>query len=567
MRRQKMERTRRLRFVAGLVVSCAVATTCGSAQPVRIVGATQPEVVSSPVETTETAAVVVVTEPSKPDGALGAALAVHASAGPRATIYGRAGTFGNVINEPGSRDRTVAVDGWGFLPGQSAYFTAVDARGRVLIANQPQTDNQTLPTAVTMAVSVFDPSTNVFSNVLVPTSTGAQSAVALDGSGVGGADVSDLQLIDGPDGQSLVLTSVAPYNGWDSTRTGVYPTLSILQDELGTWTHRESYSSSWLRASSTEGQSVCAREIPAAPSTLPDCSGIAEIALLPSSAALVGVRYFGDTSIAQPNGGLAVIDLSGVVLASLVYPDVEVDGVRLKVHPREVDVDPTRPIGDERFVVVFDVDIEGGMARPFVAQEFRYDATSATVTAVSAPFTTGGTVDGVTAGVETAIYDHDGNLWIAEARSNSLRGGRVVRYRRPPGRSAVGGCTVDVADIVARWASACAPDFASGVVSEFGLVRSLTEDGPRHRIVAVTIGGAVGVVSEQGSRLSMQMPLNDLIDRYRYWVGPRKGAHSADGSTLWLPIQQTRSPAVCSAAACPQVALDQWLVALNLSEL
>jgi hypothetical protein len=255
------------------------------------------------------------------------------------------------------------------------------------------------------------------------------------------------------------------------------------------------------------------------------------------------------------------------VLSSMVYPTVVVDGVRLTVHPREVDVDPTRPIGDERFVVVFDVDVQGGRARPFVAQEFRYDATSAAVTALSAPFVTGGIVDGVVAGVETAVYDHEGNLWIAEARSNSLRGGRVVRYRRPNALAAIGGCSVDGADIVARWAMSCAPDFASAVVAEFGHVRSLTEDVPRHRMIAVTIGGAVGVVAERHSELAMQLPLNDLIDRNRFWIGPRKGTHSPDGATLWLPIQQTRSPAVCAAAACPQVVLDQWLAGINLAAL
>ena len=50
---------------------------------------------------------------------------------PVATIYGREGSFGTPRR--GDTDPFVdyqPVDGWGFLPGQAAYFSVVDERGR-----------------------------------------------------------------------------------------------------------------------------------------------------------------------------------------------------------------------------------------------------------------------------------------------------------------------------------------------------------------------------------------------------------------------------------------------------
>lgn len=484
------------------------------------------------------------------------------------TIYGRAGSFGNVQNGvPYPSTNVQPIQGWGFLPGQAAYFAAVDGRGRVLIANEPQTDNQTIPTAATMAVSVFDPAAAQFENIVMPTSTGALSAVALDGSGIGGADIADLQVIDRPDGQQVVVTSMAPYNGWDAVLTGIYPALGMLHEELGEWVPGKQYSGSDLRASGVPGAAMCNRDMPAAPGPVVDCWGLAEIGQLPVSKLLVATRYFSDPTNDQSNGGVAVLSPEGVVVAVFDYPSVVVGGRHLRVHAREVDVDPTSGVGDERFLVVFDV-AEGGSdgATQFVAQEFRFDIVSATITPVSIPFTTGGVLHGVAVGVETAGYDHDGNLWIAESRSNSLDGGRLVRYSPAGTRSQLSTtCAATPGSAADKWGMACFPDLVSDAPTGRGLVRSLTEDETRHRMIAITTGGSVIVASASDSRVALDLPLNELVDRYRYSIGPRKGATSPDGSMLWVPIQQLRSPAVCASAQCAPTVLDQWLAGIQLS--
>ncbi len=482
------------------------------------------------------------------------------------TVFGRTGSFGTLDGSTGGDTTVMPVADWSFLPGQAAYFTAVDADGRVVIANEPQTDNQTQPTASTMAVSVFDPRINSFDNVVIPTSNGDLTAVANDGSGIGGADVGDLQLIGEPGRQRLVVVSTAPYNGWDPAQHGVYPALSVLGNEDGTWRPTAAhYTAAHLRQASTVGASVCARELPTPAGALADCGGLAEIGLLPGSGLLVATRYFGHPENGQTNGGIVVLDPAGLIVASLVLPEVTVDGRTLAVRPREVAVDPTSVVGDERFLVVYDVFADGTDTVPFTAQEFRYIASTATIEPATAPFVTGGTVAGGPAGVETASYDHDGNLWIAEARSRSLAGGRLVRYDRDGGRIALASaCGAQPGAVFGRWGAVCRPDLTVDAGLDHSLVRSLTEDVARHRIVAVTIDGAVIVAGDDGGGIALQLPLGELVDRSQVAIGPRKGAVDPSGAALWIPIQQVRSPGACPSGTCPPAVLDQWLVRLDL---
>jgi hypothetical protein len=545
--------------LAAISIVAMTCTTCASARPDAGVS-----VAPMPATPTHAAPVPVEPVPVEPVPVEPVPVAAQAPSRPKVSLFGRAGSFGTVgTNASTSSVEAVAVDGWGLLPGQASFFAAVDAKGRVLIANEPQTDNQTRPTATTMAISVFDPALMRFENVVIPTSTGAVSTVAMDGSGVGGSDVSDLQIVDGPDGQQLMTVSVAPYNGWDSNKQGVYGTLTVLGDVDGSWVPQHQFTAANLRASSTAGARVCERNLQAFYAVVPDCGGLAEIELLPRSGLLVATRYFGEGP-ALPNGALVIFGRDGNVVADFRFPTVTVDGKRLTVHPREVDVDPTSLAGDERFLVIFDVEPVAGEPQPFVAQEFRF-ANNAVVP-VSFPFTTGGTVDGVRLGVETASYDHDGNLWIAEARSNTFQGGRIVRYSPPIGRAAIGSlCSATNGNAVANWGAACAPDFASEVTVNSGLVRSFSEDVVRHRMVAVTLAGTVAVVSGDGGEIALELPLGQLVDRNRFAIGPRKGA--VGGSTLWVPIQQLQSAAVCAAQRCAPQLLDQWLAGIDLSSI
>ena len=557
-----------------VVVALAGAALCMSviaiAQPTRFLGTTRPANLSvgplQPESTPVTEPKVEPTFVTTSAAPLSPSTAAPDPVKPAATIYGRVGSFG--VEATYDVDPFVSyqpVGGWGFLPGQAAYFVVVDERGRVVIANAPQTDNQTRPTAVTMAVSIFDPTVNRFNNLVIPTSTGASSAVAIDGSGVGGADVSDLQLIDGQFGQEIVLASVAPYNGWDASRSGVYPTLGVLDERSGSWVPGAVFTGAQLRASSDSGSHLCNRDLPAVPTPVADCWGLNEIGLLPASQLLVGTQYFSEPADSEANGGIAVLSAQGTVVSTFGYPSVSVGGRRLKVHLRELDVDPTGSVGDERFIVVFDVELAKGVSSPFVAQEFRFDAVSSRISAVSFPFVTGGSREGVALGVETAAFDHQGNLWIAESLSNSLLGGRIAVYNR--GSSLDSRCAVSPRKPSDRWGTACAPDRVFDTTFDLGLVRSLTEDVVRNRMIAVTMNGSVVVVSSTQSYEAGDLRLDRLVDRNLFWVGPRKGAISPDGSTLWVPIQQLQSPAACSETTCPPVVLDQWLAGLRLDSI
>lgn len=466
------------------------------------------------------------------DGVATASVMATRAGRPPVTVFGRAGSFGTAIGS--------AVAGWGFLPGQSAYFAAVDSLGRVFIADEPQTDNQADPTATTMAISVFDPSAARFTNLVVPTSTGAQSATAANG--VGGADVGDIHVIGG---ERLAVLSSAPYNGWNAVQLGVYPTYATVG--LRTSSLASSFTGAQLRAASTAGAGVCNRALPTSFGPVADCGGLAEFAVLPKSGFLAVSRFW--------DNGVVILDPTGRIVAALDYP------AGIDAHAREVDADPTSKAGDERFLVIFDT--FGTPQPPFVAQEFRW--TGKVIEPVTVPFTTGGTSHGVAMGTETAVYDHDGNLWIAEARSRTLDGGRLVRYSRSSGLTKLrSACAAIPGDVAKGWGTACAPDLTTDVTTGHALVRSLTDDAARHRVVAVTMDGTVATAAGTGGRVVLRLPLDALVDRTRFWIGPRKGATDPTRSWLWVPIQQTRTSA---CAGCAPAVLDQWLVRIDLLSL
>ncbi len=117
-----------------------------------------------------------------PTAAFADTASINVDPGAAVRIYGAAGTFGQLASAPvtptGQPLLTVPVDGWGFLPGQAAYFPTVAPDGTIVIANEPQTDNQLMPTARQMALTTFDPASRRFANTVVPTSTDAPSSAA-----------------------------------------------------------------------------------------------------------------------------------------------------------------------------------------------------------------------------------------------------------------------------------------------------------------------------------------------------------------------------------------------------
>ena len=111
-----------------------------------------------------------------------------------------------------------------------------------------------------------------------------------------------------------------------------------------------------IRASSPLGRSAC--PVGSDPQSQPvaECQGLTEVAQLPGSGDLVVTQYFDQPSSGHASGGLLILDPTGNILAHYTYPNLPgPNGTSLSVHPREVEADPTRHAGDERFAVVFDV--------------------------------------------------------------------------------------------------------------------------------------------------------------------------------------------------------------------
>ncbi|OAA18106.1 hypothetical protein UG55_11281, partial [Frankia sp. EI5c] len=117
------------------------------------------------------------------------------------SIFGAPGTFGDL--DGSSPIGTVEVPGWGFGPGQAAYMSAVAADGTVFIATTPFTDDQSKLTGTGMELGLFEPAQPRFSRLVIPSSTGRQTQprAELLFSGIGGGDVSDVQVVPAPAGE------------------------------------------------------------------------------------------------------------------------------------------------------------------------------------------------------------------------------------------------------------------------------------------------------------------------------------------------------------------------------
>ncbi|MDQ8047360.1 MAG: hypothetical protein REI11_22325, partial [Patulibacter sp.] len=517
-----------------------------------------------------------------------------ACAAPALRVYGAAGTFGGLTGATASpTGQSLAaqpIAGWGFLPGQSAYFPAIGAGGTVLIANEPQTDNQLLPTARQMVVSTFDPATQRFRNVVVPTSTGRTD---LGGpwpnasSTVGGGDVSDLEPVQ-IDGQPrIAFTSAMPFWGWNAASGGEYPTVGFLsRSSTGVWApdtkHVLTASTIAARSGST---GACTTKNAPSTGTFGDCHMPAELAQLPASGDLVMTQYAFDDA-ARPSGRISVLDTRGRVQASYAYPAITLpNGTTLAVHPREVDADPLGSTGDERFVVVFDAETGGGaLGDPPTAgaiQEFRFDASARRIVPTSAPVLSGDRdrSSGQALGFETAQYGSDGSLWVAQSRTGTLQAGPLAIYHRVAGSASVLGdrpaCAASPSWRGQAWGRACAPDERIDAATPLGIGRSLNEDAGTGAMVLTTMSGYVLPVAPAGSAgattahvaaTPVNLGLDQLADRSTVAIGPRKAAEDPASRTLWVPIQQLATTRTCAAWPCTPRALDQWLYGVDLAQ-
>ena len=499
-------------------------------------------------------------------------------------LYGADGSFGRAARlshvASGQSFGVVGVPGWAFVPGEAAYFTAVGPDGTVFIANEPQNDNQVFPTAREMVVSEFSPARDRFANLVIPTSTGQTDVAGPWPSHtlrVGGADIADLQPIDVNATEQIGFLSAQPYEGWNISKNGVYPTLGYLTHGRRGWSYDAATSVSALsiaRSATADTGQPCNQQTSADGQPFADCRLPTEMDQLPHSHDLVITQYASNIP-GGTSGQIMVLDTAGRMLASYSYPAISLpDGRTVDVHPREIDADPASPANDEHFVVIFDSST-GSQSGPFAMQEFTYHAATATITPLSAPVLTGDTArDGTALGFETARYDNHGDLWAAQSQTGTLTGGPIAVYHRTPTgvTLARAGCTVPPTWNGTQWASRCPPDTRITQTTTLGIVRSINQDPATGAMLLATMSGYLLPIqtASNGTTLTPERPvdlaLNTLTDRTSTLTGIRKGSIDPTTHTLYLPIQQIERAGACGARACAPRRLAQWLVAINLDQ-
>ncbi len=322
-------------------------------------------------------------------------------------VYGSAGSFGNLstaVALPGGQSvATEAVSGWGLLPGQSVMGAVLGPDGSIVMGNETQTGNQAQATADTMALSVFNPASNSFQNIVIPTSTGATS-VTEPGYPTGGADISAIASIPSQ-GNRIAFMSAWPWRGWNATTLGQYPSFGYLAPSSSGGYAYVPGSGRTATAIDPSG-AACPVQPTLYTPAVAECRGPAALEPLPDSGDIVVAQYYDNTNAGQDSGGLMVVNSQGQMVASFPYPNVTQNGSPVYAFPREVTVDPTSTSNHERFAVVFDI-FKGGLngslvQSTFTMQTFDFNAATATIRAESEPFLPSQNVGGSTAYFETA---------------------------------------------------------------------------------------------------------------------------------------------------------------------
>ena len=520
------------------------------------------------------------------------------STGPAVVLFGRAGTFGTLATATrlgsGHSFGARPVAGWGLTPGQS-FFYADAGKGEVLFATYPQSGNAIYPTADHMALSVFRRDSDTFRNITVPTSNGSLSATnpwTNPPGVVGGADVSDVQLVRTPDGtEKLAFLSAFPYHLWSIAEKGLYPALGFLRRVNGQWVYDAAASRSAQQLQDQNGaagrDAFPTREGPyGLGEPTASTRGFSEMAFTPRSGHLVVTQYLGDSSLGQRNGRIVVLGLDGSLKASYLLPNVpDPAGGTWHVSPKFVEADPSARLGDERFVVQYDAyytNAAGVTTWHYPIQEFAYNAATRAIRPVTAALEGTGYADGSELGY--ANYDRRGNLWVGTKVPGGygISAGPVVAYTKVAGRRSyeTGPCAVP-ADFPRRgWQVSCTPDVKVGGGGHEGYPQAIVEDsvgGPggarKGTIYAVTVTGSVVPIvptySGDGRLIGgVRKPVLALdLEPLRAAqpgrsVNARKGYIDGAGRSLWIPVATTSDD---PQARVPST-LPQWAYRVDLDK-
>lgn len=517
-------------------------------------------------------------------------------------IHGEAGTFGRILEPLRTRTpfATSVLPDLAFLPGKSAFFTAATSDGTIFAAGFHQNTENLVPTGCWVNVICINPDAATcwdegvgearhFANILVKTRDGAttdprdearcsepSSSFAFRSYGV---DISDIETVVDEQGEEHVafVSSLASLGNYGPSG---FPMLGFLSKIDGAWRLDEARQH-WLRdiaQSSPEALVACPGD---------DCGGVSEIAFLPRSRRLAVGVYF------PRRQGLLILSLDGEVLAHrrIPYPGNRCTSDPTDVIPwlgvRQVDVDPTSTLGDERIAITVD-----GFA-PFdhPIQELRYDeASRSLVPTTNLVVTTGGgeAPPDCTPRGQNANYDRLGNLVVGALVQGRATYNVYVKDPATGVRSIETRCpfTGDSEDEIGR---PCAADLSVGEIAGFdkkagprlGFTHhnANTLSAPGSSVLArVNFDGTVNLldlvrandlpvyVSYQRLGLDVhRLPRGDRVKGLVVW----KGALRESAKTLWVPVATTLQTAApgCSGGVFCEVWVNErrpsWLYEID----
>ena len=495
-------------------------------------------------------------------------------------------------------------------------------------------------------------------------------------------DVGDVDVLAG--GNAVVATGLALYDGQDLETEGQFPMFGIVTrgadgqwrvaegpdangdgrpDWRNAWSPRELYDAT-IAADPVNGpalgEAVCPikRDFFGQPILDPagrqvrDCTWTNEVAVMPHSNAVVLTHYgLGTVSVLELSGPDASGRYTARISAAYKFPDVDdpswpdsfsepspylkSDGGpcdapappaeadrKIGIAPREVQTDPSSPLGDERFAVSADMgawryrNSSGCVVNTTVAGgivEFSYNASAAVdqrIRPVSGPVlvneltTKPEPVNGLKAfaGIGPMRYDHQGNLWVPSGDDNFGGLGVKVYPKTASGRALSSSACFDpskpLQDYVAQtpgaramWGVICPAQYNIVQPKIVGPVFHLDEDPATGNMVITSWPhGTTIVIDPEGSGTSMTFRVSDVAfigaqatttqqvegpcsatPGQRCTAPPRlqamQGPVDASGR-VWVAVDQTTPTAI--DANSPELAMRsyaQWAYSIDLSRL
>jgi hypothetical protein len=513
-------------------------------------------------------------------------------------VYGRPGSFGTLANPAASGESLVTnpVPNFRFAPGRQNWFGSVAGDGTVVMGNLDQAGNYIFQSSADTTLSTFQPSTQMFQNVNVLTSTGQRSVVRSDGAPVG-ASISDVQALAG--GNAVAFISPVTYENQNAATDGVWPAFGILTKVNGQWkvASGAGWTNQWTGAqlaatNPTDGARACPPDD--TDPTVSICRAPNEMALFPQSHDIVITQYFAD-----PSAGVMVLhvtgpDASGKYTTTLksvfslpgrLQPDPATPSdpnSYVDLAPLSVQTDPSSAAGDERFLVNYDQyghDADGSNAQhPRVFEELSYNSTTGAIHETVAPTITGDrNTNGHFWHNIGGAYDNQGNLFVG--RGDVFAGGAIGVYAKTASGRKLGSaaCPFDpnanigsyttTAGGLTVWGETCKPDYDI-LQTNTMLVYGLSVDPATNTVAVVAGGPRIVAIRHTGSGASMTFTQGDVVDGGAGLIpssGPRTYINAGfDGSgRLWAPLAQT----VSSPNNPNYQTVDQYLYSFDVGRL